>query len=179
MTRVATQDEMQILARIVRGDSRKDIAQAFGITEAVVTNIKKRNPDTIKVMQEQILSHRISHASRILGKANLEIEQRLDESDQFDDKLEDLKRQHDDGELSDKEYQHRLRNLNKLTVADLTSISREMHSQTKTGDGDGTPNDPRVNQTYLVELAKALESGDEVVMERLIFNPKTQENANV
>jgi hypothetical protein len=172
---IATQDEMQILARIARGDTQLQISKDFNVSKDTITAIKKRNPDTLALIKEQVLSHRVSMASRIIGKANMAIEKRIDDSEEFDDKVTELTKEYNDGELNQDEYEIKLRALNKLTVTELVSISKEMHAQTKKDpENPNADNNPADNQAYLVALAKALETGDEVVLERLIFTPKRE-----
>jgi predicted DNA-binding protein YlxM (UPF0122 family) len=175
ITHVPPQDEMTILAMIAREDSYSEIAEKFDISKATITNIKNRNPDTLKILKEQLLTHRLNQASGILEKTNRAIEKRLDESENFENELFELQRQYRDGEIEEKVFELRVRKLQKLNISELTSISREMHSQSKTsGSGDTPPMNPQDAQEYLVKLAKGLESGDEVVLERLVFSKREQ-----
>lgn len=173
ITHVSPQDEMRILAMIVRGDQQKAIAAEFGLTEGTITNIKKRNPETLAMLKEQFTSHRVSQAVSILDKANKAIEKKLDDSELYDDKIAEIRQEFVEGVITEEERDARLRALQKLTVAELTSISREMHSQTKTEGPDKAPPMNAVEaQAYLIDLAKGLEVGDEIALERLVFTKK-------
>lgn len=174
ITHVSPQDEMQILALIARGGmSFEKIAEKFNTTQPTITNIKKRNPDTLAILKENLVNHRTTMATAILDKANKAIEKKLDDSEAYDSKVVELRQEWIEGAITEEEYNARLRGLQKLTVTELTSISREMHSQTKSDGPDKTPPmNPGEAQAYLVELAKGLESGDEVVLERLVFTKK-------
>lgn len=167
---VPPQDEMQILARVVRGDSYDSIATDFSISKGTITNIKNRNPETLAILQENLLAHRQTQASSILEKANKAIDKRIDESEEFDTKLAELQRQYRDGEIDEDVFRVRVNKLQRLSITELTSVSREMHAQSKTQNPDERPAmNPNETKEYLVNLAKGLESGDEVVLERLIF----------
>ncbi len=155
---------------VARGDRYEDIAPKFNITPGTITDIKQRNPDTLAILKENLMTHRVSQATKILDKANKAIEQKLDESESFDDKVQAINQEWAEGVITDEERNAKLRVLSKLTISDLTSISREMHNQSKTeGEDKPPPLTPQESQQYLVDLAKGLESGDAVVLERLVF----------
>lgn len=174
LTHVRPQDEMQILALIARGDMTfEKIGEKFGVAQSTVSYIKKNNPDTLQILKDQLTNHRISQAATILDKANKAIEKKLDESDSYEDKLAEIDDQWREGVIDDDERNAKLRALQKLTVAELTAISREMHSQTKTDGPDKSPMmNPGDAKEYLIELAKGLEDGDEIALERMIFRKK-------
>jgi hypothetical protein len=166
--------EMKILAMIVRGDTHRSIAEEMNINVNTVTAIKKRNPDTIKIMREKLAEKQISSAQKILTKSRRLMESKLDQYESNEDKRLEIMRQFEDGEINHKEMTQELAKYPTGSLTELTAVSREMFNQNQVENNKPTsiPGNSSEQKQQLVDLVRAIESGDEVKLQQIIFNPK-------
>lgn len=166
--------EMKILAMIVRGDTHRSIAEEMNINVNTVTAIKKRNPDTIKIMREKLAEKQISSAQKILTKSRRLMESKLDQYESNEDKRLEIMRQFEDGEINHKEMTQELAKYPTGTLTELTAVSREMFNQNQVENNKPTAisGNSSEQKQQLVDLVRAIESGDEVKLQQIIFNPK-------
>lgn len=132
---------------LARGDTKTKIHETTGIPIASISNIKKRNPEALAVIEQRILDHNTIKAQELLDKANNIIEQKLDNVAE---------------------------GLEKSSLTELTSVSREMHSQAKQGaESEKTSPNPQSTEDQLKSIVRALEKGDEI--ELLKITTKTRD----
>lgn len=169
--------EMKILAMLVRGDTHRSIAEAMGLNVNTITTIKKRNPDTLKIMREKLSEAHANSAAKILTKSRKLLESKLDQLQSDDDKRLELVRQYEDGEIDHEEFDIKLRTLKQATLSELTGVSREMFNQNQVENQQPTSivGNSHEQKKQLVDLVRAIESGNEVELQKIIFNPKSDE----
>lgn len=190
-TRLTTDQKMAALAMIARGDTLSQVAghllteYEVQITESALSKIKKAHMDTIIKMQETISDGQVADAEAILGRSRRLLNRRLDKAERDERALEELDQKYRDGEISSvEEYRRRKAGLLKISIAELTNISKTMHSQTiklppapQLPSGDGVPALPLGHVStpaHLEALLKAIKDGNTVEITRLTFNPGAQ-----
>jgi len=144
-TKTDTQTEMTALAMIARGDTQKSVAGELGISQTTVHAITKRNSEVLKVMQSKMVERSLSLASKNHELAMKRLEKRLEDDEAV------------------------------IETKDLVSVSREMFSQSQLEKGKPTSITSGTeveSQDRLKSLVNAIESGDEVVLSQIVFNPR-------
>jgi hypothetical protein len=176
--RTDTETEMRVLAMVARGDTYSAIRaqlQEDGITmsPATITAIKKRNPKALAKMESMLADHATSSAQKILKKAHKLIDKRLEQADNSEKDAEELHKKYEAGEITFKEYLDATARLFKISVSELTSLSKEMFHQSQVEQGKPTSitESAMDAKQEVVDIAKALENVDEVELQRIIFRP--------
>lgn len=175
MSQISQETETSVVVRLARKDSPKLIAQEEGIAEQSVYDIKKRNLPALQAIQQNLLQKKESVALRLVEKANQAIEQRLDETLSYDDKVREIQREYEESEQTDEDkmvYRHRLEALRRMTVNELVAVSREGHSQSQNAPESPTDDASRGSRAELDLLLEAIKSGDEVKLQQIVLNPK-------
>ncbi len=175
---IATSDEVKIVAMIARGDKYKDIQanlQAAGshVGMDTIVAIKKRNKENLAMLKTKLIEIETIDAMEIKQKANSLLKKRLDDSDMQDEIIAKAHQDYLDDKITFKEYIHIVDRLKETTVPELVMVSKEMHNQSKI-----EPDAPTRNPENLKALAEAIEKGDEMILNQLIFK-KGESNATV
>lgn len=170
--------ETRVLALITRGDTYEDIQKSLardghGINKMTISAIKKRNAEALDYMKSALVKHEMNKSAEILGKTRLLLEKKLTKALKVDDELDDLKAQLIDGLIDDSQYDVLSKNLRKddLSVVALTSLSKEMFSQSRIEEGKlpDKPESPEEARQKLGDLLKAVNDKDEKKLIELIF----------
>lgn len=147
--RIPTDTEMKAVALIARGDTQKSIAQSLGISENTVVKIKHRNPETLQILKTRITERAANLAEENHTKSMMALNDRLDDPD-------------------------------RISTGELVTISREMHNQAQIAAGKPTAiTASAVPQAKadLKALVDAIENGDEVVMQQIVFNGRSDDQS--
>lgn len=187
-TRLSTDQKMRVLALLARGDTLSQVAgyvlETYQITisESAISQIRSKNKDTIAAMQQTVADGQSAEAEAIASRARRMLNTKLDKAERDSNELEDLDRQWRDGEIKDaNEYRRRKAGLMKISINELTTISKAMHSQTAPpppGNPDplGLPAGghqlPTSTPARLEAMLQAVAEGRTVELQRLVFNPK-------
>lgn len=169
--RLNPQQELEIVARIARGDKYAEIAEDYSCSLTTIGEVKKRNPKALAIIQSRMVEHEAHEAIQIKKKANSILRRKLDRIEKDEDRAEQLYQSYMNGHLSLDEYERASRRLAKTTLTELTAVSKEMNSQAKE-DGEGGNANPAETQAHLQAIMAALEKGDTVTLQQLVLTPK-------
>ena len=187
-TRLTMDQKLRALAYIASGDTMSQVAAHLledfevTITESALYKIKKDNLDTIQKIQERLADSAAADADAILKQSRVSLAKKMMRADRDGAELEQLDQQYRDGEIDKSEYQRKKAGLLSLSVSELVNISRTMHAQVikqpgapALPEGPGTPTHqplPAGSSTpaQLESLLKAIQSGNHVEIQRIVFN---------
>lgn len=161
---------------IARGDTYSQIQNSFDEqygfrpADASIVAVKKKNPGALARIQDQIAVNTADSTSEILNRSRRMINQRLVRAERDENKLDELHQMYRNGEIEWSEYQRLKEGYKTVSIDSLTKISKEMHAQiVDTNPDSRSPSDPRA----LDKLMQAIQSGDAVELQRIIFNGNT------
>lgn len=171
--RLTTEQKMEILALIARGDTYREISKhfeqeyGFAVSDSSIANVKTSNPNALARIQDQIADNTADSTSEILNRSRRMLNHKLKRAEQDENELDKLHKQYRDGEIDWAEYQRRKEGLKTVSIDSLTKVTKEMHAQIIEATPDSkSPTDPRA----LEKLTQAIQSGDTVELQRIIFN---------
>lgn len=173
--------ESQVIAMIARNDTHESIVRwlkeekDIEVSLSAISKIKKRNQAALQYMKDQLVEHETTMATTILSKSRQLIDNRLDRALSLEKEVEDLQLSREKGEIDEKTFYQRLDVLfkNRLTVAELNSLSKEAFNQSQVEAGKPTsiaenPDQAKAMlQTLLTAIAKR---DDEGAMKALFKN---------
>lgn len=180
--------KLRALAYIARGDTMSQVAAHLledfevSITESALYKIKKDNLETIQKIQDRLADSAVADADAILKSTRVALAKKIQRADRDGNELEQLDQQYRDGEIDKSQYQRRKAGLIQLSVSELVNISRTMHAQVikvpgapELPPGPGGPAQPlpagSSTPAQLEALLKAIQAGNTVEIQRLIFTP--------
>lgn len=180
--------KLRALAYIARGDTMSQVAAHLledfqvSITESALYKIKKDNLETIQKIQDRLADSAVADADAILKQSRVALAKKMQRADRDGNELEQLDQQYRDGEIDKSQYQRRKAGLIQLSVSELVNISRTMHAQVikvpgvpelPPGPGGAAQPLPAGSSTpaQLEALLKAIQAGNTVEIQRLIFTP--------
>lgn len=174
---LSTADEVRVVALLAQGAKYREIIEDFRsrgktMTYGTVSKVKKRNRANLDVIGQKMLMKELADARSLHVKSHQLLKRKLDRALNPEDELEDLKQRWQDGDMTEQEYTHLSRQIidSEPSISELVSISKEMHSQSTK-----EPEPPAVNAAEdLHKLVQAIQSGDTVTLERLVFNADEQ-----
>lgn len=175
--------EKKVLALLARGDTGKEIAAQLKAEDDIdispqgILAVGKRNAGALSVIKNKIQAKQTSNAVAILDKSRNLIEKRLNRAERLELLLDDLAAQFAAGEIDADEYLSRIRMIPSITLTELSSVAKEAfnQSQVEAGALGALPGvTPAEAQAQLAVLVKAIQSGDEVELQRIVFNPKRE-----
>ncbi len=136
-----------------------------------LSNIKKRNPDALAIIQGKLINHQVSSAKKLLKKSQQLIERKLDRAATAEQQREDLFQQFQAEEIDYKTYRLMMDKIYDPTLSELNAISKESFNQSQIEDGKPTtiPGSTGNQTADLIALVEAIKNKDEIVMERLVF----------
>lgn len=189
-TRLTMDQRLRTLAYIARGDTMSQVAahllEDYGVTisESRLYQIKKNNIDTIQKIQDRLADSAAADADAILRQTRVQLAKKMQRADNDGNELQILDQKYRDGEIDKAEYQRKKSGLLKLSVSELVNISRTMHAQVIKVPGalelppGSAPALPPGSSTpaQLEALLKAIQSGNTVEMQRIVFNPAGGQN---
>jgi hypothetical protein len=178
---------LRTLAYIARGDTMSQVAahllEDYGVTisESRLYQIKKNNIETIQKIQDRLADSAVAEADAILKQSRVALAKKMQRADRDGNELEALDQKYRDGEIDKSEYQRKKAGLLNLSVSELVNISRTMHAQVIKVPGASNPELPpgaapslppgSSTPAQLEALLKAIQSGNTVEMQRIVFNP--------
>lgn len=176
MARLSTETQLQVLALLARGDTYSKISEQMKIPVSTIQGVKERNPGALENIKDKLLSHKISTSKKILAKSQELIEHKLDKAISSEVSREDALKQYQDGLIDYDEYQKLTFALVDISITELNSLAREAFHQSQIQDGKPTniSSTPIEAREELMALARALESGDEVTLERIVWNGNSE-----
>lgn len=148
------------------------------ITESALYAIKRDHSDTVTRMQETMADSAVADADAILKKSRVMIAKKMQKADRDGNTLEQLDQQYRDGDLEMSEYRRKKSGLLKMSVHELTQISKTMHDQVIKVPGELPPGGAGSlppggsSPAQLEALLLAIKAGNTVELQRLIFNPR-------
>ena len=175
-TRVPQTKRSEIVAMIARGDKTTAIAASAGVSVAMVSKLRKEEAGAIQAIQDRIQDSKAEVANRVLSKTNQLLEARVDQAVQRDRLRVEYAEQLVTGKIDRKKYNELIRQLPNITTAELTSLSREMFSQSAKAD-DAPKNSTEAQKQQLLSMLEQIKEGNEVVLERMVFNPHDVPNS--
>lgn len=140
------------------------------VSEVTLARLRKANLDAIEQARSVIASSAASSAALIKQKSHQLIESKLDDAIEDTDQLRKLRRQFQDGELTEEAYKAKRKLYSELTINELTKISENMHNQAKSEDDDGTS---PADQAALAALIAGIQSGNPVQLIQVVA-PQSQ-----
>lgn len=163
-------EETRIVALLASGSTYETIKAEFkgirNLSDPTIAKVKKRNKENLDMIAERMLQRQEQDAASIKQKANKLIAKRLDQSDEFQDLLNATLDDFKSGKIDYKTYQDKIKAFRTLSVSELVSVSREMHTQSGTEPAKETPHKD------LQALVAAIRSGDEVRLSEMVFKSK-------
>lgn len=194
-TRLTMDQKLRAIAYIARGDTMSQVAAHMledfqvSITESALYKIKKDNLGTIQKIQDRLADSAAADADAILRQSRVALAKKMRQADRDGAELEQLDQQYRDGEMSKEQYQQKKAGLIQLSISELTNISRTMHAQTvklpqalelPAGSGPAqTLPSGSATAAQLEALLKAIQSGNHVEMQRIIFNGNVHDDQPV
>lgn len=163
--------QLEVVAMFARGDTYAQVHERTGIAIPTLQKIKDRNREALDIIKGRMLSHAASKAAKIKDKALDLIEYKVDKASEADKSKEEIIRQAQEGEITWDEANTALRTLYDASLSDLTAVSREMHQQIKSESQSALDGSvaPQVTKDHLKEVVAALDSGDEIELQRIVF----------
>jgi hypothetical protein len=184
-TRLTMDQKLRALAYIARGDTMSQVAAHLledfevSITESALYKIKKDNLETIQKIQDRLADSAVADADAILKQSRVALAKKMQRADRDGNELERLDQQYRDGDIDKSQYQRRKAGLIQLSVSELVNISRSMHAQVikvpgvpelPPGAAQPLPSGSS-SPAQLEALLKAIQAGNTVEIQRLIFTP--------
>lgn len=179
MSKIDTQTETKIVAMIARGDSYSEIQtillkDGISITGAGISGIKDRNLEALSYIQRELARHEVSKTTRILDKTRNMIDKKLDGAVNLEQDLAHIRDLRESGEIDDIEYGHLFNKLIRdanISIKDLTTVSKEMFTQSQIEAGKPTSivENPEQAKKNLNTLLRAIKDGKEEDMVGAIF----------
>ena len=184
-TRLSTDQKLRALAYIARGDTLSQVAghmlEEFDvtITESALSQLKKNHADTTDKMQTSLSESAAEDADALLKKTRRMLSVRLDRAERDANELAEVDRQYREGNIkSVEEYRRKKAGLLKISIAELTNVSKTMHAQTvkvpelPPGATPGAlpAGGGAQNPAQLEALLNAIKDGNHVEIQRIVFN---------
>lgn len=170
--------EMKAVALLARGDSANAVARELHISPMTVGKVKARNKETLDMVTKKLIIHKTKQAKRLLDKSHDAIERRLSADDEYFQEKIDIRRQYLDGEINAYDYKLKMSAIPNVTLAELTSLAKEMFNQSQIEAGEPTGITRGEGATTgeakqkLEELIEALHQNDEVKMLKMLDEQK-------
>lgn len=171
-------DQTRVVAMIARGDTYDSIkrvlsTEGIDIGISAISEVKRRNMDALRYMQDALIQHEAHQSTKILSKSRRLIERKLDRALSQDEEFADIKERYASGEIDEFQLK-RLMELamrQELSVGELTSLTKEAFNQSQVEQGKPTSitENPAQAKENLKTLLEAINSGDEALMAKAIF----------
>lgn len=182
-SKLNTPQRMQVLAMMARGERYETIKRVIldkynvSVSSGYLAEQKQTHADTIKEMELMILEAETSEAEQIRVKTLRQLGRKLDKLANDEVELENIEDEWRRGEIEDlAEYRRRKAGLLKVSISELSKISKDMYTQT---GGKQGPNDlptangsgPAPDAKWVESLMLAVQRGDTIAMQQLIITP--------
>lgn len=170
--------EMRVVALLARGDKYKDIVvdiqTEFGrsISEPVISAVKKRNASSLALIRQRVVALEQADSEALLRKTHRLINKRLSQAENDLTARELLDQQLMNGEIDYKTWDEKRRALGAPpTLAELTTVSKEMFHQSRIEGGKPTAivSTPEEARQKLIEAQQLIEEDDEINLLEKVF----------
>lgn len=170
--------ETRVVAMIARGDTYEAIRRALGtegvsIAISTISDVKKRNPDALKYIQDALVEHEANQSTKLLSKSRRLLDRKLDRALRQDEEIQELTEQYQSGEFDEAVFNGLLHKALKseLTVAELTSLTKEMFNQSQVEQGKPTSitENPTQAKENLKALLEAINNNDDKAILEAVF----------
>lgn len=175
-TRLPDHVDIDVVARLVRGDSHNKISEELGIAVDTVAAIKKRQSSALAVINTKVAEKKQLRTLRILDKAHELLEKKLTDADAYEELVAAIELEYANSDMTKEDQAVRkaaLKAISKPTVSELVTISKEMFHESQVEQGKPTSiaaAGSREEQTAeLQKMVQALDIGDEIELQRLTF----------
>lgn len=188
-TRLTMDQKMRVLAYISRGDTVSQVVAHvledfdISITEDAIYKIRRDNADTISKIQERLADSAAADIDQLIRKSRVQIARKLNKAEHDASELDKLDQQYRDGEIEKDEYQRQKTGRINLSISELASLGQKLVSQQRGIEPElppagANPALPPGSSTpaQLEAILKAIQSGDTVELQRIIFTPGVQRN---
>lgn len=162
--------ETQVVAMLARGDTYEGIrgvlaADGINITIGTISAVRKRNKEALEYIKGTLVEHETRKSTQLLAKAHNLIERKLNRALRQDDIIAEYHEQYQKEEIDE----HQLDVLvkialkNELTVPELTSLAKEMFTQSQVEQGKPTAisENPTQARENLKRLLEAIHNKDD------------------
>lgn len=178
-TKLDAQTEIKVVTMLARNDTYQQIVdwlkneQGVEISVKTIPLIKKRNIESYNFMKGKMVEHEATLSTSLLDKSRRLLDKQLDKALTLEEDLAKLEKRYDEGEIDEKDYWRMvdvaLRS--KLTVKDLTSISKESFNQSQIEQGKPTSiaENPAQAKESLGKMLSAIANNDQAAMLRTLF----------
>jgi len=167
--------ESRIVVLLARGFKQSEIIEDLKekgttISAPVISNVKKRNKKALIDTKQALINRELDNIYELHQKSAKLLNKKLNKAVEAEDEEAIITKRFKDGHIDYKEYQSQLKGLrNRMTTNELVSINRESAEQMRKTEDGGVIKDPEQAQKELEMLNRALESGDEVALERIVW----------
>lgn len=170
MRKLDTKTETEVVAYIARGDNYDDIITLLGtkgikLAKSTITNIKDRNAEALKFMQDTMVEQSVTQATSILRKSRQLIENKLDRALELDEMQEAASILYRDGDIEYDQYREIIERINYdvLSISELNSVTKESfnQSQVEQGKPSSIVDNPTQAKASLAKVLRAIAAGDE------------------
>lgn len=171
--------ESQVVAMLARGDTHQQIVdwldkeKGISMSLANIGVIKKRNEEGMNFIKTELMKHEQTVAATILDKTRRLINSRLDKALTLEETLKKLRDSFDSGDITDSEYYRQvdIELKNRLTVQELTSLSKESFNQSQIEAGKPTSitESPEQAKAHLQTLLAAISKRDDSATLKALF----------
>jgi hypothetical protein len=173
--------EAEVVARLARGDTQTQIASDLQIAPNTITRIKDRQSQALEAIGVKVAQRKQRITSRILDKAHRQLEQRLDESDNYEQLLKEIHEEFEESQQTEGDkaiLNHKLGKLKKLSVLELINITKEAFHQSQVEQGKPTSvnytADAKTTKEQLDQLLEAMNGKDDGRLIELASNDLSQ-----
>lgn len=162
-------EETKIVALMARGDNyteiQKELMDSLGkhVSKVTLSKVRARNKENLALIAQRVMEKEEADALAIKNKANNIIKKKLDSEDKTEAIITKAKADYLDGEITIKEYMEVVKFHRPTGLTELVGVSKEMHNQA------GTVPDKPVSSEDMAKLAAAIQSGDEVTLNQMVF----------
>lgn len=194
-TRLTTDQKLRALTLLARGDTLSQVAghllEEFDvtITESALSQLRKGHADSIKKIQDTMAEAEAEDAEKILSRTRKMIGSRLARAERDENAIAELDRKYREGEIEYDEYKKQKTGLMRISITELNNLAKSTHAQIVRDRLSASPNDPALpagasagagsTPAHLEALLRAIQSGNTVELQRLVFNPPAQPAAPI
>jgi len=170
--KLSVSEEVKIVAMLARGDTYANIREQMAeegrtVTDVTIGRVKNRNSENLSLIKSKLMAIEEADALSIKRKANTLLKKRLEQVQEETEIVNRANKEYLQGDMPHEIYERLMKTMKHTSLPELVSVSKEMHLQSKT-ENEIAPPDVKDLQA----LAQAIESGDEVILNQMIFNKK-------
>lgn len=168
--------EQKIVRLMALGKTQDDILKKIKkenkveLAKKTLTDIKKRNYESLEEQQRAIIRQEAATAASIHGKTNSMLYKRLEKADDDTETLWDLEQQYRDGDIDEEEFYKQISRLKDVSIEQLLKVSKEMYTQTGAAAEPNASSGASIDPNQAKDLVNALKNSDAVELQRIVFS---------